>query len=121
MKDVSAAAGRREFGAVSADGLAGYRIPDTSAGRKSAGDLLEFLIAQKASANTAKHTVCFHKYCSFLIYQKVIISGDEPGDERRVDENPATNSIMKPGVFNAPMKHFATTQCKALGRTDARC
>ena len=59
-EELLAAAGRREFAAISADGLAGYRIPDTSAGRKSADDLLEFLITQKAGANPAKHTVCFH-------------------------------------------------------------
>jgi hypothetical protein len=56
-----AAASRREFAAVTADGFAGYRIPDTSAGGKSAGDLLQFLIIQKAGANPAKHTVCFHR------------------------------------------------------------
>jgi hypothetical protein len=61
VNDLLAAASGREFRAVSADGPAVYRIPDTSAGGESAGDLLEFLIAQKASANPAKHTVCFHK------------------------------------------------------------
>jgi hypothetical protein len=61
LRELLAAASWREFAAVSADGLAGYRIPDTSAGRKSADDLLEFLIIQKAGANPVKHTVCFHK------------------------------------------------------------
>jgi len=60
-EDLLAAASRREFLAVSADGPAEYRIPDTSAGGESAGDLPEFLIIQKAGANPAKHTVCFHK------------------------------------------------------------
>lgn len=88
-----AAASRREFAAVTADGLAGYRIPDTSAGRKPAGDLLEFLIIQKAGANPAKHTVCFHRML-LPIYQKVIISGDKPGEERRNTQNPEINPIM---------------------------
>jgi hypothetical protein len=32
--------------------------------------------------------------CSFLIYQKVIISGDKPGEERRNTQNPEINPIM---------------------------
>lgn len=55
------AASRREFLAVSANGPAVDRIPDTSAGRESAGDLLDFLIAQKSGANPTKYTVCFHR------------------------------------------------------------
>jgi hypothetical protein len=61
-----AEASRRDFVAVSTDDLAGYGIKDTSTGNQfaddeSAGDLLEFLITQKAGADPAKHAVCFLK------------------------------------------------------------
>jgi hypothetical protein len=59
-----AGASRRNFVAVSTDDPAGYGIKDTSAGNvfaddESAGNLLEFLIIQLASADPAKHAVCF--------------------------------------------------------------
>jgi hypothetical protein len=59
-----AEASRRDFAAVSTDDPAGYGIKDTSTGSEpdddeSAGDLLEFLITQKAGSDPAKYAVCF--------------------------------------------------------------
>jgi hypothetical protein len=64
-----AEASRRDVTAVSTDDSAGYGIIVTSsgtesaakrsAGFESAGDLLTFLITQKAGAEPAKHAVCF--------------------------------------------------------------
>jgi hypothetical protein len=64
-----AEARRRDITAVSTNDSASYGIIDTSSGKwrtgkgladnESAGDLLNFLITQKAGANPAKHAVCF--------------------------------------------------------------
>jgi hypothetical protein len=63
-----AEASRRDVTAVSTDDFASHGIIDTSSGieaakgpadNESAGDLLEFLITQKAGAEPAKHAVCF--------------------------------------------------------------
>jgi hypothetical protein len=70
VRGLLAEARRRIVTAVSTDDSAGYRIIVASSGVESAAkgsadfqsasDLLNFLIAQKAGAETTKHTICFH-------------------------------------------------------------
>jgi hypothetical protein len=81
--ELLAEARRRDVTAVSTDDPAGYGIIVTSSGtepaakgsavdNESAGDLLNFVITQKAGASPAKHAVCFlqirHFNAPFLAY-----------------------------------------------------
>ena len=82
MRELLAGASRRDVTAVTTDDLAGYGIKVTrsgiEAGKGSAdfecsGNLLHFLFSQKAGANAAQYTICFHGMLLSLTF-KVIIS-----------------------------------------------